>query len=91
MAISIDSTIKELLDDEKAKPVLERHVPQLISHPQLSMAKGMTLKQVAPMSQGMLTDDMVKAIDKDQKPRFFKAGSFTSVMTRSGRDEKHTS
>ena len=65
MALTIDSTLGELLGDEKAKAILEKHIPDISSHPQLAMAKGFTLKAIAPMSGGMLTQDKLDAIAKD--------------------------
>ena len=65
MALSIDSTIGELLADEKAKAVLEKHLPGISTNAQIDMAKGMSLKAIAPMSQGAITDVIVSAIAED--------------------------
>ena len=45
MALSVDSKLGDILADEKGKAVLEKHMPGISTHPQLAMAKGMTLKQ----------------------------------------------
>ena len=65
MALSIDSTLGEILADEKGKAVLEKHLPGVTSMPQIEMAKGYSLKTIAPMSQGRITDELLKAIDED--------------------------
>ncbi len=65
MALSIDSTLGEILDDEKGKAVLEKHLPGVSANPAIAQAKGMTLKAIAPMSQGMISDDMLKAISEE--------------------------
>ena len=65
MALSIDSTLGEILADEKGKAVLEKHLPGVTSHPQIEMAKGYSLKAIAPMSQGQITDETLKAIAED--------------------------
>lgn len=65
MALSIDSTLGEILADEKGKAVLEKHLPGVSSMPQIEMAKGYSLKVIAPMSQGQITDEMLKAIAED--------------------------
>ena len=65
MALSIDSTLGEILADEKGKAVLEKHLPGVTAMPQIEMAKGYSLKAIAPMSQGQITDEMLKAIADD--------------------------
>ena len=65
MALSIDSTIGELLADEKAKAILDSHLPGFSTNPQIEPAKGMSLKAIAPMSQGAITDALVAAIADD--------------------------
>lgn len=65
MALSIDSTLGDILADEKGKAVLEKHLPGVSSMPGLDMAKGYSLKAIAPMSQGRITDEMLNAIAED--------------------------
>ncbi len=63
--LSANSTIRELLADEKAKAIVEKHQPDFSSHPQIGQAMSMSLKQVASYSQGEITDETLKAIDED--------------------------
>jgi len=65
MALSVDSKLGDILGDEKGKAVLEKHMPGISTHPQLAMAKGMTLKQIAGMSQGQISQATIDAINKD--------------------------
>jgi len=65
MALSIDSTLGEILADEKGKAVLEKHLPGVTAMPGIDMAKGYSLKAIAPMSQGQITDEMLKVIGDD--------------------------
>ncbi len=65
MAFSIDSTLGELLADEEAKTILEKHIPGSTSHPQIGQVMNMTLKQAASHSQGQVTDETLKAIAED--------------------------
>ena len=67
MALTISSTIGELLADPKTKAVLEKHLPGISTMPQIGMAKGMTLKAIVPFSQGMINDAKLKAIEEDLK------------------------
>jgi len=67
MSLTVESKIGDLLADPKAKEILDKHLPGFSSNPQIGMAKGMTLKVIAPMSQGMVTDEKLKAIEADLK------------------------
>lgn len=64
-ALSISSTMRELLADESAKAILDRHLPGMSSDPQLQQAMGMSLKQVASYSQGAMSNGMLKTIDEE--------------------------
>jgi hypothetical protein len=65
-SLSIDSTIGEILADEQGRAVLAKYVPaDVLSSPQVEMAKGMTLRVMAPMSQGLITDEILQSIDDD--------------------------
>ncbi len=65
MALSINSTVRELQADEKAKAILEKHRPGLTSHPQIGMAMDMALEQVASYPEAEITNEKLKAIDDD--------------------------
>jgi hypothetical protein len=67
MALTIDSKMGELLANPKGKAVLERHMPGISANPQMAMAKGMSLKMLAPMSGGRITAPMLKAVEEDLK------------------------
>jgi len=62
MAFSVDSKLGELIANEKTKAILEKFMPGMSTHPQLSMAKGMSLKMIAAFPQSGLTPDKLKAI-----------------------------
>lgn len=65
MAFSVNSKLGELIANEKARAVLEKHLPGMSTHPQLAMAKGMSLKMIAAFPQAGLSPDKLKAIDED--------------------------
>ena len=65
MPFTADSTMKQLLADPKAKAVLEKYMPGFSTHPQLSMAFGMSLKMIASFPQAGITPDKLKAIVDD--------------------------
>jgi hypothetical protein len=65
MAFSIQSSLGDLLDNEQTKAILEKHMPGISSHPQIAMGRGFPLSVVANFSGGMITEDMLKAVDAD--------------------------
>ena len=67
---TIDSTIGEILADEQGRAVLAKYVPaDVLNSPQVEMAKGMTLRIMAPKSQGLITDEILQSIDEDLRKR----------------------
>ena len=64
---TIDSPIKDLLADPDTAAILEKHLPGIGSHPALPQFEDMTLAEVAPYSEGEVTDAIIAAIDADIK------------------------
>lgn len=64
---SIDTPIEQLVAHPAAKAVLEKHIPGIDQHPAYDRFKGMSLRQVAPYSEGQITDAMLTAIDAELK------------------------
>lgn len=62
---TIDSSIKDLLANPQTAAVLEEHLPGVGQHPALPQFQDMTLAQVAPYSQGMVTPAVIAAIQED--------------------------
>lgn len=54
----------DLLDNHAARAVLDKHVPEMVSSPQIEMARGMTLKSLQAYAPN-LTDEKLAAIDAD--------------------------
>ncbi len=70
MAFSINSTIKDLLADERAKAVVEKHVPGASRHPQIYEVYYETLKSVSYYPEAAaagLTREKLEAIDAELK------------------------
>ena len=68
MGFSMNSRIRDLAQDERAKAVLEKHLPGIGRHPQLGEAYYMTLKEVSYYPEARaagLTKEKLEAIDKD--------------------------
>ena len=63
--LGIDSTLQLLLANEEARAILSKHIPGLLDAPQLSMAMGFTLEQVAGMAPGVFTAEVMQAIAEE--------------------------
>jgi hypothetical protein len=64
-AFSIETPIETLVADERAKAVLAKHLPGIDQHPAFDQFKALSLKALAPFSQGMISDEMLAKIDAD--------------------------
>lgn len=62
---TIDWHIGELLANEQAAAILERHLPGIAAHPSRAQFETMTLRQVAPFSGGAINDEKIAAIAAD--------------------------
>ncbi|MBP7705276.1 MAG: hypothetical protein KA105_08325 [Caulobacter sp.] len=63
---SVETTpIADLAADPAAKALVAKHFPGLFEHSSYDMIKGMSLKAVAPYSQGAITDERLAALQKD--------------------------
>jgi hypothetical protein len=65
MAFNIYSTIRDLLNDERAKAVLEKHLPGASNHPRLPEAMYMSLGEVAGYPEAGISADKLQAILAD--------------------------
>lgn len=63
--LSINSTMGDILADERAKAILDNYMPGFSSSPQLQQAMGMSLKQLGGFMQGAMPDEMLEAIDEE--------------------------
>jgi hypothetical protein len=62
---NLDTPIEALVADEKAKAVVTAGLGGDPSqHPSYEMFKGMSLRQVQPMSGGAITEEMLTTIEK---------------------------
>jgi para-nitrobenzyl esterase len=65
MKVTIDTTLGTLLDDPKAKAVMEQQMPGISSNPMVAMARGMSLKMILSMPQAAqfgITEEKVNTI-----------------------------
>ena len=62
VVFTIDTPIAELMADERAKAVVEKHIPGMEAHPSYDQFKGFSLPMVQGFSEGAITDEMLAAI-----------------------------
>jgi hypothetical protein len=65
MPFSIHSTLREILADERARAVLEKHVPGSTSHPRLDEGKQLSLAEIASYPEAGLSRETLNAIGED--------------------------
>ena len=67
MPFSASSTIRDLLADERARAVVEKHLPGASKHPDLPQAMYMSLREVSYYPESGLTPAKLKQIDEELK------------------------
>ncbi|MFN2228956.1 MAG: alpha-L-fucosidase [Anaerolineae bacterium] len=65
--LGIDSKLKEILKNEVAKAILQERVGEMVDSPQLEMAMGLSLRQVAQFAPNLLTPEVLDEIDRELK------------------------
>ncbi|MFN4327481.1 MAG: hypothetical protein ACK4FF_01285 [Limnobacter sp.] len=65
MALSTQTKLGDLLDNDASKAILEKHMPGISTHPQIAMGRGFPLAVVANFSGGMITAEMLEKVDAD--------------------------
>jgi hypothetical protein len=65
LPLSVESTISEIMANENGNAILEKHCSVMTSDPRFQKAKGMTLKQIKPMSGGKITQAMIDLVAQD--------------------------
>lgn len=67
MVFSVDSKVKEIYDDERARAVLEARLPKLTRTPSFQMTFGMSLRTLCGFSQWKLTPEQLEELDQALK------------------------
>lgn len=65
MKVTLDTTLGTLLDDPKAKAILDQYIPGISINPMVAMVKGMSLNNLLAMPQAAqfgLTKEKVEQI-----------------------------
>lgn len=62
---NLDTPIETLMADPAAKAVMDADFPGMASHPMYDSFKGFSLRALAPLSNGKITDDMLAKAETD--------------------------
>ena len=62
MRFGLHSTLKQILDSEKARAVLLKHSPGADQHPDLAQALYMTIAEIATYPQAELSPSQLEAL-----------------------------
>lgn len=60
--LTLDTPIETLMANPKARSIVELNIIGIASHPAYEQFKGLSLHQVQPYSNGMITDEMLAKI-----------------------------
>jgi len=63
--LGTDSTLREILDDQAGKTILEKHLGDILQVPQIDMAMGFSLNQLAQFAPDVLTPEKLQEINED--------------------------
>jgi hypothetical protein len=63
MSYFIESTVRDLLDSDTTKAIIEQHLPGFSSDPRIVMAQGMGLSTLAQFSNGLINEEALRKVD----------------------------
>ena len=61
----VETPLQEILNDEAGRAVLEKHLGDMLKHPQIGLAMSLSLQQIAQFAPGVLTEEKLQAINQD--------------------------
>jgi hypothetical protein len=67
MGFSVNSKIRDLIANPEAKAIFDKYAPGMSSDARMEMAMHMSVKSIAPFSQGIITNEKLKAMDEELK------------------------
>jgi hypothetical protein len=63
--LTVDSPIEALMANAATRKVMDKHLPKLAENGHYEMFKDSSLREIAPMSQGKLTDEVLAKINAE--------------------------
>ena len=67
MALTMDSTLKELMENPEAVAILEKYAPGFTNNKLLKLGMKMTLNKCVRFPQANMTEEQIKAFEEDLK------------------------
>jgi hypothetical protein len=67
-ALNGDTPIETLAASAAGKASLEKQFPNILTHPAYEQFKAMSLRQLAPLAGGIITDEKIAALEADLAP-----------------------
>lgn len=65
MAITLESTLKEVLSNPQAAAILDKYSPGFSKNPMLKLGMGMTLRKCVSFPQAKLTAEQIKSLEEE--------------------------
>ncbi len=65
MTYSVNTTLSEVLKEDRNKQILEKHIPGSTTHPMLHMALHMSLQEISTYPEANLSQDKLQALVRD--------------------------
>jgi putative polyketide hydroxylase len=63
--LTIDAPIDQIVGQPAAKAALDAHIPKLSTHEKYETFKSLSLRQLQPLSQGLITDENLAKVELD--------------------------
>lgn len=63
--LTLDTAIERIVAEPAGKAALDAHFPELTPHKKYGTFKSLSLRQLQPLSQGLITDDALAKIEAD--------------------------
>jgi len=63
--LTLDTPIGQICEDPRGRAALDRNLPNLRKNPNYFLFKGMSLRQVASLSGGKISDDKLDSVQRD--------------------------
>ncbi len=67
MGFSVNSRLKDLIDDERAREILRKHFPDRRGDPQVQQVMYYSLREIAMYPEAGITPAKLKTIDEELK------------------------
>lgn len=77
-ALTVDATIGELLDDARARAVLEEYLPELLEGGQIDQARNLSLRSLQMFAPDVISDALLADVDQ----ALVRAGAIDPVQDR---------